>query len=61
MNTSQLLKSLEAEYGRLLLSWQSLMDKTTDPYAQHRLHIIGNRMHSYYEEIREEILTGGRR
>jgi hypothetical protein len=61
MNTSQRLKALEADYERLLRQWQSLMDKTTDPHAQHRLHIIGNRMHSMFEEMRDEILTGGKR
>ena len=61
MNTSQRLKALEAEYGRLLLEWHSLMEKITDPHAQHRLHAAGNRLHIMYEDMREEILTGGRR
>jgi len=58
MNTSQRRDALDKEYDRLLRNWQSLMEKTTDPHAQHRLHIVGDRMHRYYLELLREIETG---
>ena len=58
MNTSQRLKALDAEYDLILRKWQNEMERATDPDRQHKLHIVGNRAHMLYEEMREEILSG---
>jgi hypothetical protein len=53
-----MLKSLESEYDRILNSWQRLMESTTDEDLKAKLHIVGNRNHTLYENLKHEIMTG---
>jgi len=56
--TGEMLNSLESEYARILKSWQSVMESTTDEELKARLHIVGNRNYTLYENLKNEILTG---